>query len=123
MRRAEEPFRSVALAMSLLLVGCVSAATLDRAVITYDRTMADTTSKQILLNIARARLNQPLHFTSISTITATYKFSFSAGVPPATVGDRGALLPIFGGSAEENPTFSIAPMQGEEFTKRLLTAF
>ena len=33
------------------------------------------------------------------------------------------LVPILGGSAEENPTISISPMQGEEFTQRLLTPF
>jgi hypothetical protein len=30
-------------------------------------------------------------------------------------------MPIFGGSVAENPTISIAPIEGEEFTKRLLT--
>ncbi len=30
-------------------------------------------------------------------------------------------MPIFGGSASENPTISIIPIDGEEFTKRLLT--
>ena len=32
-------------------------------------------------------------------------------------------MPIFGGSVAENPTISIAPIEGEEFTKRLLTPF
>jgi hypothetical protein len=33
------------------------------------------------------------------------------------------VLPSVGGSVEENPTISIAPMQGDEFTQRLLTPF
>ena len=32
-------------------------------------------------------------------------------------------MPIFGGGAAENPTISIVPIEGEEFTKRLLTPF
>lgn len=32
-------------------------------------------------------------------------------------------MPIFGGSVAENPTISIAPIEGEEFTRRLLTPF
>ena len=32
-------------------------------------------------------------------------------------------MPIFGGSVAENPTISIVPIEGEEFTKRLLTPF
>lgn len=106
------------------LPGCASPIALDRAVMAYDATTADSVSKQLLLNIARARHNQPLHFTAVSNIAATYRFSVSAGVGPALTGDRGALLlPIIGSTAEENPTISIAPMQGEEFTQRLLTPF
>ena len=50
--------------------------------------------------------------------------AFTAGATPALTGESGSLLvPIFGGSVAENPTISIAPMQGEEFTQRLLTPF
>jgi hypothetical protein len=110
--------------LGLNVSGCVSTIALDRAVVAYDKTTAEMVSKQLLLNIARARHNQPLHFTGISSIAATYNFSFSAGATPALTGERGSLLvPFFGGSAAENPTISIAPMQGEEFTQRLLTPF
>ena len=113
-----------AVALALGLGGCVSMLSLDRAVLTYDRTTADSVSKQLLLNIARARHNEPMHFTAISSIAATYKFGVNGGVGGATTGDRGGLLvPVFGAVAEENPTISISPMQGEEFTERLLTPF
>ena len=115
------------LTVTLLAVGvagCASTVALDRAVVAYDTTTADSVSKQLLLNIARARHNQPMHFTGISSIAATYKFSVNAGVGGALTGDSGGLIvPVFGASAEENPTISIAPMQGEEFTQRLLTPF
>ncbi len=104
--------------------GCVGSIALDRAVIDYDTTTARSVSKQLLLNIARARYNEPMHFTAISSIAATYKFSFSAGTGAAQTGPNGGqLVPLINGSAEENPTISIAPMQGEEFTQRLLTPF
>jgi len=104
--------------------GCVSTIALDRAVIAYDTTAAESVSKQLLLNIARARQNQPMHFTAISTITATYKLAMSAGIGPAMTGERGGLIvPILSKTAEENPTIGISPMQGDEFTQRLLTPF
>ena len=104
--------------------GCVSAIALDRAVIAYDKTATELVAKQLLLNIARARHNQPMHFTGISSIAATYNFSLTAGATPALTGERSSLLmPLFGASAAENPTISIAPMEGEEFTQRLLTPF
>lgn len=104
--------------------GCASTIALDRAVLAYDKTTTESVSKQLLLNIARARHNQPMHFTAISNIAATYRFTINAGVGGALTGERGGLLvPLVGGSAEENPTVSISPMQGEEFTQRLLTPF
>ena len=122
------PFRQLAVALAGLVLGLgagyASTVALDRAVLAYDRTDAEGVSQLLLLNIARARQNQPMHFTSVSSIAATYRLSVSAGLGPALTGDRGALLlPSLGGSAEENPTISIAPMQGEEFTQRLLTPF
>ena len=115
---------AAAAACAVAAPGCASPIALDKAVMAYDATTADSVSKQLLLNIARARLNQPMHFTAISNIAATYRFSVTGGVGPALTGNRGALLlPTLAGSAEENPTISISPMQGEEFTQRLLTPF
>ena len=105
--------------------GCASSrVALDHAVLAYDRTTADSVSKELLLNIARASQNQPMHFTTVSSIAATYRFGVTGGVGPALTGEHsGWLLPFVSGTAEENPTISIAPMQGEEFTQRLLTPF
>ncbi|MFN2426528.1 MAG: hypothetical protein ABR587_08795 [Candidatus Binatia bacterium] len=106
------------------VTGCASSVALDHAVIAYDTTATENIEKQLLLNIARAHHNEPIHFTAISSIAATYRFSFSAGVSGALTGDSGSLLvPLLGGSMEENPTISISPMEGEEFTQRLLTPF
>ncbi len=108
----------------LAVTGCLSPITLNRAVTTYDEAITDAISKQLLINIARAHQHQPVHFTGISNIAATFDFRVSAGAAPAFTGDAGrALVPIFGGSVAENPTISIAPIEGEEFTKRLLTPF
>ena len=109
---------------SLAMTGCLSPVTLNRAVTTYDEAITDAISKQLLINIARAHQHQPIHFTGVSNIAATFDFRVSAGATPAFTGDAGrALMPIFGGSMAENPTISIAPIEGEEFTKRLLTPF
>ena len=70
------------LTVTLLAVGvagCASTLALDRAVVAYDTTTADSVAQQLLLNIARARHNQPMHFTGISSVAATYKFSVNAG--------------------------------------------
>ena len=90
----------------------------------YDEAIVSAASKQLLMNIARAHQRQPIHFTGVSNIAATFDFRFSAGGTPALTGNAGGLLmPVFGGSVAENPTISIVPIEGEEFTKRLLTPF
>ena len=109
---------------AVTLSGCLSPIALNRAVIGYDKAVTTADSKQLLLNIARAQHHEPVHFTQVSNIAATFDFRFSAGGTPALTGDSGAMiLPTFGGSIAENPTISIVPIAGEEFTKRLLTPF
>ena len=109
---------------SLAVTGCLSPTTLNRAVTSYDEAVTDAISKQLLINIARAHQHQPIHFTGVSNIAATFDFRVSAGATPALTGDASrALMPIFGGSVAENPTISIVPIEGEEFTKRLLTPY
>ncbi|HZC81107.1 MAG TPA: hypothetical protein VE222_05220, partial [Nitrospiraceae bacterium] len=109
---------------SLAVTGCLSPIALNRAVTSYDEAITDAISKQLLINIARAHQHQPIHFTGVSNIAATFDFRVNAGASPAFTGNDGrALVPFFGGSVAENPTISIAPIEGEEFTKRILTPF
>ena len=108
----------------LLLSGCASPIALNRAVGAYDDAITSAASKQLLMNIARSHQRQPVHFTGVSNVAATFDFRFNAGGTPA-VGGIGSpvLMPVFGGSVAENPTITIVPIEGEEFTKRLLTPF
>jgi hypothetical protein len=108
------------------MFGCASSSSLalDRAVMAYDRGVDDLVSKLLLINIARAYRDEPMHFTTVSSIAATYTVQFSGGVGPAMTGDMGYLpMPFISVTSGENPTLSLTPMQGEEFTQRLLTPF
>ncbi len=106
------------------LPGCLAPMTLEGDVLNYDKSSNNILSRQLLLNIARARYHDPIHFTGIANIAATYNFQMNAGMTPALTGESGGLLtPIFGIGAAENPTISIVPIEGAEFTKRLLTPF
>jgi len=125
-QRSKSPTRLTlaGIVCSLAVTGCLSPITLNRAVTSYDEAITDSISKQLLINIARAHQHQPIHFTGVSNIAATFDFRVNAGAMPALTGEASrALMPIFGGSVAENPTISIAPIEGEEFTKRLLTPF
>lgn len=104
--------------------GCMSPVALNRAIEAYDNAAIHAESRQLLTNIARAQHHEPLHFTRVSSIAATFNFNANAGATPALTGESGGLLtPVFGVGVAENPTFSIDPIAGDEFTKRILTPF
>lgn len=113
----------IILSLSLVtgLSGCLSPIALHRAVLAYDDTVQRVGSEQLLINILRARHYQPIHFTKVSSVAATFDFRVSAGIAPPEGEARGLLGPVFNASVAENPTVTIVPIDGEEFTTRLLT--
>jgi hypothetical protein len=104
-----------------LLSACLSPIALHRAVLAYDETVQQVSSEQLLLNIVRARFYQPLHFTKVASVAATFDFRVTAGVVPPEGDARGLAGPLFNATVAENPTVTIVPIDGEEFTTRLLT--
>jgi hypothetical protein len=114
---------SILWTFSVLLSGCFSPKALEHVVIAYDHSVTKSLVEQLLLNIARSHHHQPVHFTAISSIAATFNYQFTAGATPPFGGLDGgfALAPFFAGSVAENPTFTISPIEGEDFTQRLLT--
>jgi len=118
--------------LSLMVVlssvtGCLSPLAMHRAVIEYDRTVNQVESEMLLLNIARAKQGHPLHFTAISNVAATFDFRSTGGFGGQLFENSGPVFARnffffnFGASVGENPTVSIVPVQGEDFTKRILT--
>ncbi len=125
-QRVPSPARLILarLLCSLAVTGCLSPSTLNHAVTAYDEAVTDAISQQLLINIVHAHQHQPIHFTGVSNIAETFDLRVSAGATPALTGEAsGALMPIISGSVAENPTISIVPIDGEEFTKRLLPPF
>jgi len=112
------------LALLSSLTGCLSPIAMHRAVIEYDRTVGQVEAELLLLNIARARHYRPVHFTAVSSIAATFDFRVTSGVNARfgsvpSPDDRPVDLQ-FSSSIAENPTITIVPISGEEFTKRIL---
>ncbi len=112
---------AIAMGVGSSVTGCLAPIALHHAVLAYDRNVERVTSEELLLNIVRARFYQPLHFTKVSSIAATFDFRVSAGIVPPEGDARGLVGPLFSATAAENPTVTIVPIDGEEFTTRLLT--
>ena len=125
MKKLSSIFNVFSIASLLCFVtfsGCASPVALHRAVLEYDWTVNRIETELLLLNIARTRYHEPIHFTVVSSIAATFDFRVTSGFTGKLTEDAtNALSLTLGTSAAENPTVSIIPIQGEEFTKRLLT--
>jgi len=116
---------SLALLLALVVAGCAGPPVLERQVLGYDEVTSRIDQSLLLLNIARVDQGRPVHFTSTSSIAATFDWTTTLGV----VGqhNRGSIADFLslnlGASAQENPTFSILPLSGQAFTRRILTPF
>ena len=110
-----------------MLTACstVGPPVLERAVLGYDETNARLSDKMLLLNIARWHEGEGLHLTVTSSIAATFDWTATAGIGAQFEDSSGTDFFNFnlGGRASENPTFSILPLQGEEYVTRLLKPF
>lgn len=108
----------------LLFSGCLSPIAMHRAVLAYDRTVSQVESELLLLNIARARHHRPVHFTVVSSVAATFDFRTNVGVTGrisrGPLSDDSLVDINYGAEVAENPTVTIIPITGEEFTKRIL---
>jgi hypothetical protein len=106
-----------------LAAGCATHALLHNVVLDYDETVSRAQAEMLLMNVARARHQRPVHFTTVSGIAATFDYRTSASIGGELAENPGIsiLTPSIGVSRSENPTISIVPIQGEEFTLRLLT--
>ena len=112
-------------AIALAVSGCLGPPVLERQVLGYDEVTKALDEKLLLLNIARVANQEPVHFTSTSSIAATFNWSATLGVSGEVTESKGTnfLNLNIGGSASENPTFSISPISGKEFTERVATPF
>ena len=111
------------LTLSLVLTGCLGRPALRESVLGYDETISALEQQILLLNIARLGLDRPPHFTVTSSIAATFAFETTAGIAGSIFEGAGvdSLGLTLNSRAAENPTFSIVPISGQEFTQRILT--
>lgn len=115
----------VSMVAATVLGGCVGPPVLERQVLGYDEVTSEIEQKLLLLNVARVDVGRPIHFTTTSSIAATFDWTTSINVGGSIQEPKGTnFLDLnWGASASENPTFSIIPVSGEDFTKRILTPF
>lgn len=89
----------------------------------YNTVLRDTADEQLLVNLVRLRYRDRPYFLEVSAVTTQFSFSpqvsASGGIgarDPAQDAELGA-----GVGYSEVPTISYAPLQGDDFARRLLS--
>jgi hypothetical protein len=122
---------SVVFIVGLLAAGCRSFGprALEQTRLPYNEAVKATTEQQLLLNIVRLRYTDTPSSLAISNIAAQFEAVRSLQLVPffsATGGDNnrgsyGAVLPQAALGSADRPTFSLTPLDDQEFTKKLFT--
>lgn len=107
------------IASSLSLSGCVSPIAINRAMVAYDQSVMKAEKELLLINLLRMRDEESPHFTITSSIAATFDFRVSGALSGEVFHDDILGLHL-GSEVAENPTATMIPVQGEEFTRRVL---
>ena len=111
-------------ALVFVLSGCLGPPVLERQVLGYDDVTKTLDEQLLLVNIARIDNGESIHFTATSSIAATFDWTTTLGASGRVLNSPDNFLDLnVGASASENPTFSIVPVSGEEFTRRIVTPF
>lgn len=108
---------------ALLTASCVSMRpTMTNFAIDYNRVVADTRNRMILLNIVRAAYREPTYYTAFNQIEGSLSMQASVRGEVADLlgGTNTAFKPTVNGSFQNAPTFTIVPLNSDEFAKGML---
>ena len=111
------------------LTGCSTFGplSLEQTRLQYNETVKATIEQQLLLNIVRLRYTDTPSSLAVSAIAAQFERSQSFALLPFFVAgsDSNArqtnLLPQAQVSGADRPTFSLTPLDDQEFTRKLFT--
>lgn len=107
----------------LALAGCAAPGTLQKLAIDQNQVVAQTADTLTLLNIVRAKQGRPLHFTSISRISANVDLSVNGGIGGGAEfagADAVNLSPSIGAAIGTNPNFDISIHDSQEFQRGIM---
>ena len=116
--------------VAALLTGCSSfgPSNLQQTRLQYNEVVKTTTEQQLLLNIVRLRYTDTPSSLAVSAIAAQFEISKNFQLTPFFVASGAevaksysAVLPQLGIAGTDRPTFSLTPLDDQEFTRKLFT--
>lgn len=115
--------------VALLLAGCsFGPKALAKNRLQYNEVVKTTSEEQLLLNIVRLRYGDTPSSLAVSSIAAQYEVTQNLQLIPFFVASGAeiaktwaAVLPQLGIGGTDRPTFSLTPLDDQEFTRKLFT--
>ncbi len=116
--------------VSVLIAGCSSLgpSALQQNRLQYNEAVKTTTEEQLLLNIVRLRYTDTPSSLAVSAIAAQFETAKTFQLTPFFVASGAelaksyaAVLPQLGIAGADRPTFSLTPLDDQEFTRKLFT--
>ena len=116
--------------LSLLVTGCSTfgPTALHETRLQYNEVVKRTTEEQLLLNVVRLRYTDTPSSLAVSAIAAQFEFVKNFQLTPFFVASGAeiaksysAVLPQLGVDGADRPTFSLTPLDDQEFTRKLFT--
>ena len=116
--------------VSLLVTACSTFGpnALQDTRLRYNEVVKTTTEEQLLLNIVRLRYTDTPSSLAVSAIAAQFEVNRNFQIMPFFVASGAevaraytAVLPQIGLAGADRPTFSLTPLDDQEFTRKLFT--
>jgi len=117
----------VYLIVAFILSGCQSTfgpKALEKTHPAYNKSISQTLSEQMLLNIVRLKYREKASFLEIASITVSPRVQTSAALnTEIDIGPGGNIIqPGIGVEYSQSPTISYTPLRGEDFLKSVLSS-
>ena len=114
--------------LAFTVAGCsqIGPATIASGRFDYNEAIVRSFDNQMLLNLVRLRYQDSILFLDLTSVVASYSREGRVGAStnvdaPNSINPTAVSLGATGGVTwSESPTISYAPLQGEDFAKRLL---
>lgn len=116
--------------VSVLIAGCSTfgPSALQESRLRYNEVVKTTTEEQLLLNIVRLRYTDTPSSLAVSAIAAQFETAKTFALTPFFVASGAefarsyaAVLPQLGIAGADRPTFSLTPLDDQDFTRKLFT--
>jgi hypothetical protein len=112
----------IAILPLIWLCGCVSPKILNCDYEDFSKMYADSSNRQLLLNLARESHEEPVYFIQLASISAQYQFTTSVGITPSYVFRHtpASLGGSLSAGLTQNPIFQFLPLTGTNFAQAVL---